>query len=180
MNYYDTFYKKLYTSVKSTLEGIGLPEVEVWYGRYDALEPSKTYCMMHLLEISDLGLSTEGHHYEKEDDNFINTVVTVLSSYVQFSIVGEDSAFVASRLRHNILYNKKYRDVFLTNELGITTRSSLRRVPQKLDTGWMDAYNFDISFTFSFVWEENKVDYFDEVQIGGIVYPPTRKVDIRV
>lgn len=180
MEYFSSLQRSLYTSVRDTLDAIGLEEVEVWYGRYDALEPSKTYCILHLLEVRDVGLTSENYHYDEVNEDFISSTVTFLSAYVQFSVVGESSALVSSKLRQNIINNRKHHDKFLKNGLGITNRSSLRRVPQKTDTGWMDAFNFDITFSFSFIYSEGDVDFFDKVEIEGKVYSPEKNMHFYV
>src|SRR5690625_624843 len=156
--------KALYIAVREVLDRLDLEQVELWWGRHDALMPDKTFCVMHLLQIQDDGLAT--NTYKDFPEEFTSSTVLFQTALIQFTVIGEDSPYVASSLRNNILHNPPSRVIMMENGFAVTTRSSIRRIPQQTDTGWLDSYNFDISFSFYTSYTEEEEDYFDKVEVG--------------
>lgn len=168
-NYYVSFRKAVWEAITEVLEGLGYGEdVEVWLGGQNALEPSKTFCVIEILNVQDVGLFTEGYSWDEDEQLMRAQYITHMTALVQISVIGRSAEEVAPSLRQAFINNRRYHDLFIKKGLGITKRSTLRNNPQKLDTTWMDCFVFDVNLDFSFV-DQEEYDHVETYDLEGKV-----------
>lgn len=160
--YYDLLEERLYAAVEESLTTMGLPLVKVLFASGDALEPSRTYCVLNILGVEQIGRITGT---QLDPDGNVGHP-TYYKALVQFTVIGGSARQVAPTMRQSIVNNTLYRNIFLKNGLSQTYRSGLRNIPQKRDTEWIECFNFDIHFNFMFV-DYQEMDSVDSVIITG-------------
>lgn len=165
-SYYQAFRMRLWEALSETLIDLGYPDVEVWMGGQNALEPQKTFCVFEILNLTDVGRFSESYYWDEDKEEFLSHFTTFMTSLVQITVIGKDSEIVAPNLRQSFVNNRKNHDLFRSKGLSITKRSGMRPNPQKLDTEWMDCFVFDINLDFSFV-DSEEYDYVEYFVING-------------
>lgn len=158
----------LYDATRKVLDTLGFTSVSVVFSNENALEPSKTYCVINILDIQQRGYRDEGTYLTPNPDDadspFLEFIVhyTVLT---QFSFIGLSAGDAGMDFRHNLVNNRKCVDIYRAYNFGMLEKSSLRRAPQMRETNWVDGYNMDINLSFA-VNTKQVTDWVDTIAVN--------------
>lgn len=163
MSIFSDLQDRLYDATRNSLNALGYTGASVIFSNQKALEPEKTYCVVHILDVqqhghkSDAGLNTKTNIYE---------TVTHYHVAVQFSFIGEDAGDVAIDFRHNVINNHALQDEYRKQNFGFLYRGNLIRSPQKRETDWVDNFDMDINFSFA-LFTKQQTDYINTVVVNN-------------
>ena len=169
--FYDKFEEHLYIATRKVLDDLSLTTVNVHYANNDVLEPSKTYCVLNVIDIQEFGYTDEAS-WMKLDQNTLD-FNTHYKACVQFSIIGTKARSVSTTLWHHITRNPVSVFTFQKNNLGFLNRSKIRKAPQLRESTWVDGFNFDIEMSFS-VYTKQVHDWIEKIVVNDeiITLPP--------
>lgn len=165
--FYEIIEDQLYDAVREVLDDLGYPAVEVVYANENILEPSKTYCVINILDFVQLGGKDEGTFLSVDPSQTVQEVLDIIVHYsipTQFSFIGKTAGNVSHDFRHNAINNRKSYESFMRQSFGMLQRSNLRKAPQLRETEWVAGYNMDISFSFSIYTRQS----YDWVEFIGV------------
>lgn len=123
-------------------------------------EPSVSYVVINVLQIEQVGKG-----YTSTLVNELNelTIQANYNVYVQFSFIGSQSGDMSQSFTQR-LNNVLFREELIRNNLGLRTKTNIRRAPQKRDTKWVEYHNMDVVFTYA-VNTQQIVDVIEAVII---------------
>jgi len=152
-SYYQKLEKALYLSLEGTFKLLGYEGIQIWFSHTNSLEPTKTYCVINILEVEQIGREVGEFVPSEIEGEWQGDMVTPTSyrALVQFSVLGKSAEEIAPRLMSAMSNNRVVLDLFVENGLGGMYRSSLRNSPQTREGGYIPMLNFDRSFSFSYV-----------------------------
>lgn len=170
--FYEVIEASLYDSVREVLDNLGYQKVPVVYANQNVLEPSKTYCVINILDFVQNGYRDEGTFISQDPSQEDPNVLDTISHYsipTQFSFIGESAGNVSHDFRHNTINNRKAYESFMKRNFGLLQRSSLRKAPQLRETEWVAGFNMDISFSFA-IHTRQSYDWVEFININGEVF----------
>lgn len=172
MSYYEDMEGHIYVATRNVLDFIGYPTVRVFYAEADVLEPEKTYMIINILDVEQVGLTNEASYVFGPEETLDTT--THYKVLVQFTITGDSSRIVAPDFRHNIINNRACSFEYNKENLAFLMRGKLRNVPYKRETQWVDCFNFDVEMSFALQTRQSH-DWVEQVVINDdIISPPTQ------
>lgn len=123
-------------------------------------EPSVSYVVINVLQIEQVGKG-----YTSTLVNELNelTIQANYNVYVQLSFIGSQSGDMSQSFTQR-LNNVLFREELIRNNLGLRTKTNIRRAPQKRDTKWVEYHNMDVVFTYA-VNTQQIVDVIEAVII---------------
>lgn len=154
----------LHSSLSDVLTTLGYPDTQIIYSNQNGLEPDKSYGVINILQINQVGRSDEASFIVPTSD--ILEFVTHHTLSIQISFIGTESDSIAYDFRHGLINNRRCFEALLKNNFGIASRGDVRRVPQKRESAWVEAYNMDIDLTFS-IFTRQSYDWVEYVDING-------------
>jgi len=154
---------KLNNALKDILDTIGYTDTKVIYSDQNGLEPDNTYGVVNILNISQVGFRDESTLIYAQPDNL--EFVTHHTISTQISFVGTEAGSVAYDFRQNMVNNRRCFEILMRSNFGIASRGDVRRIPQKRESAWVEAYNMDIDFTFS-VFSRESYDWVEDAVVN--------------
>ena len=154
----------LQRAFKKILEEIGYPDTQIVFSHQNGLEPDKSYGVINILQVNQLGGRNEASFIEPTSD--ILEFITHHSITIQISFVGTEAANVGYDFRQAMVNNRRCFEILQLANFGITSRGDVRRIPQKRETAWVEAYNMDIDFTFA-VFTRQSYDWVEYIDVNG-------------
>lgn len=148
------------------LEILEYPETQVIFSHQNGLEPNASYGVINILGVDQVGFRSEATFLLDEGD--ILETVTHYKLQVQISFVGTATSDIAQAFRHGMVNDRRCFETLLRANFGILDRGQIRRIPQKRESDWVDAYNMDFSFSFA-VNTRFTYDWIEYVDFEGIV-----------
>lgn len=132
----------------------------VIFSHENGSEPSVSYVVINILQIEQVGKG-----YTSTLVNELNelTIQSNYNVYVQFSFIGSQSGDMSQSFTQR-LNNVLFREELIRNNLGLRTKTNIRRAPQKRDTKWVEYHNMDVVFTYA-VNTQQIVDVIEAVII---------------
>lgn len=132
----------------------------VIFSHENGTEPSSSYVVINVLDDGQVGKG-----YTSTLVNELNelTIQANYNIYVQFSFIGSQSGEMAYSFTQR-LNNVLFREELIRNNLGLRTKTNIRRAPQKRDTKWVEYHNMDVVFTYA-VNTQQIVDVVEAVVI---------------
>lgn len=141
----------IYSTLRPALRNIALfanseyPTMPIIYSHSNGTEPAETYVSINILDIQQIG------HHSTPALTTANEVLDTRVFYevmVQFSFFGSLAGDASHSFTQRINNNPLIFEQLNRNKLGIMRKSTLRRAPQKRDTKWVEAFNFDVTFNY--------------------------------
>ena len=152
--------QKAFTDI---LTAIGYPDVNVIFSHQNGLEPDKSYGVINILQISQIGGRNEATLLAPGE---ILEFITHHTISIQISFVGTESDSLAYDFRQNMENNRVAFEILQRADLGMASRGDVRRIPQNRESAWVEAYNMDFDFTFA-VFTRQSYDWVEYVTING-------------
>lgn len=121
------------------------PTTPVIFSHSNGTEPAESYVVINLLQIEQVGKGYTSTLVNELDELTIQANYNV---YVQFSFIGSQSGEMSQSFTQR-LNNVLFREELIRNNLGLRTKTNIRRAPQKRDTKWVEYHNMDVVFTYA-------------------------------
>lgn len=169
----------IYTDVRQAIRKGALaalseyPTTPVIFSHTNGTEPAESYVVINILNIEQVGKGYTSTLVNELDELTIQANYNV---YAQFSFIGSKSGDMSQSFTQR-LNNVLFREELIRNNLGLRTKTNIRRAPQKRDTKWVEYHNMDVVFTYA-VNTQQVVDVVEAViivdEITGEVFtvPP--------
>lgn len=164
MSFYKSLEEGLYLSTVGALALAGHSDVICFFADDNILEPDKTYCVLNVIDIEQVGRVTEETLMTGPTPKLSNVVFNTI--LVQYSIIGKDARSVAPVLSNTIGNSRSSFMLFESNKLGIMEKSKIRNIPQKRETQWVPCFNFDLKLSFSLNSKE-EMNWIDYVKVNN-------------
>lgn len=168
--FYTVIEDNLYLSIRSILDILGYPEVLVVHSNVNSLEPSKTYCVIDILDTSQSGRTNEASYIASETPDGVDMLES-MTHYIlltQISFIGTNAGDVSHDFRHNISNNRVCFEEIQKKSFGLLSKSNLRRNPQKRETQWVNSFNMDMSLSFA-IRTRQSYDWVEYITINDEV-----------
>lgn len=117
----------------------------VIFSHSNGTEPAESYVVINILQIEQVGRGYTSTLVNELDELTIQANYNV---YVQFSFIGSQSGEMSQSFTQR-LNNVLFREELIRNNLGLRTKTNIRRAPQKRDTKWVEYHNMDVVFTYA-------------------------------
>lgn len=151
-SYIDLLEVALHKSVSYAFRRLGYTDKDItaWFV-VDVLEPSKTYLIMDVLDIEQIGREIGSFRGYPNDPHWmgLHQVMMTYKARVQFSIIGARAREMAPRIKYALTTDRDVLGTMTRNGLGAMHRSTLRKNDQVREAAIIPAYNFDMTFSFS-------------------------------
>lgn len=134
-------------------------DIIVQFSSQGKISKNTPYCIISVLEIVQNGGNNMSSYIPREVESDVDEFTTHYTLKVQYSIIGTSAVTIAPMFRHQLSQSQNSIYQFGKNGLGVLNKTSLRYIPQKWESDWVDAYNFDVNLTFAI----NTKQYFDWV-----------------
>lgn len=121
------------------------PTTPVIFSHSNGTEPAESYVVINVLQIEQVGKGYTSTLVNELDELTIQANYNV---YVQFSFIGSQSGEMSQSFIQR-LNNVLFREELIRNNLGLRTKTNIRRAPQKRDTKWVEYHNMDVVFTYA-------------------------------
>lgn len=141
----------IYTDVRQAIRKGALaalseyPTAPVIFSHTNGTEPAESYVVINILQIEQVGKGYTSTLVNELDELTIQANYNV---YVQFSFIGSQSGEMSQSFTQR-LNNVLFREELIRNNLGLRTKTNIRRAPQKRDTKWVEYHNMDVVFTYA-------------------------------
>lgn len=153
------------------LEIIGYEDTQVIFANQNGLEPDNTYCVIQVLGVTQVGRVTEASTLTEDE---ILETITNYKLDVQLSFIGTTSSASAQAFRHGMVNDRRCFETLMRSNFGIIDRGQIRKIPQKRESDWVDAYNMDFSFSFA-ILTRFSYDWIEYVDFEGVIIHRTPK-----
>lgn len=163
----------IYSSVRSALR-IGTLKVlaeyfptksaqdkAIIYSHTSGTEPSVPYVVIQIVSVNQVG-KTSYSTYASSAENL--TIINHYEIMAQFSFCGTTAGDMAYDFNNSIINNTVTREAFQLVNLAPINKSTLRRVPSKRDTAWVEYENLDVTFTYA-VKTNQAVDIIEHISL---------------
>lgn len=121
------------------------PTTPVIFSHSNGTEPAESYVVINVLQIEQVGKGYTSTLVNELDELTIQANYNV---YVQFSFIGSQSGEMSQSFTQR-LNNVLFREELIRSNLGLRTKTNIRRAPQKRDTKWVEYHNMDVVFTYA-------------------------------
>jgi hypothetical protein len=173
MSLYDDISRDIRVIIINSLSEY--PTTPVNYSHDNGPEPSSTYASLYILSLEQVGRTQSTSRLSTDLDLEFQSPYNCTA---QISFVGNDSTSIAysSHMRlANAVLNREFSQF---RNLSITSKTNIRRIPQKRDTQWVEICSFDITFFFISSFKQtigaiNQVVYEDPITEVEIAIPST-------
>ena len=148
---------------------IGLsPQVIAAY--QNGTEPAGAYVTYNIIGCDQVGRVEEATLTDDGDPLDPNIKYLWFKAFytanVQFNFIGVGSGDIALEFQHNVNNNRVVLEKWQKANLSPMRKSNIRNNPQKRETGWVDAYVIDV--TFSYVAQSKQViDWVEHIVVNG-------------
>jgi hypothetical protein len=152
MSFYTTVLDNLYDATHEVLTSLGYENVNVIFSGNNTTEPEKTYCLINVLNFSQVGFKDEATFLTDYDPQTQLGILETVSHYklsIQYSFIGNSADVVAMDFRHNLINNQVCISIFNKYNWGFLDRSDIRRSPQPRDAKWVEMFNMDMRLSFA-------------------------------
>lgn len=155
------------------------PTTPIIFSHSSGTEPAESYVVINILQIEQIGQAYTstlapitgtygwslgfGYSFSESDATPKLDIQANYNAYVQFSFIGSQSGEMSQSFKQR-LNNVIIREEFIRNNLGIRSKTNIRRAPQKRDTKWVEYHNMDVVFTYA-VNTQQDVDVVEAVVI---------------
>lgn len=158
MSFVDTFYSEL---VYQLNQSSSIPFIKD-YG--NAPEPTGSYCAVGVTTMNKLGRDTvQSYPTETGFEERIKQDYNVLFT---FSFYGDDAFERAFETQSTLSSRGFNEDLYSLGCLSLTDATTVQRVPELRDTGFINKAVFDINVLIGFE-HKSEVDWFDTVSYDG-------------
>ena len=157
----------LYDSFKDVLTSIGYPEMEVVFSHQNGLEPTKSYCVITILERQRYGRVQESTYLAADSSEMWYTNFYKL--YFQVSFIGDRSPDVAFDFDDAVGSSRVCIEAFQKRNLGYIDKSTLRRMPQPRESKWVESWNVDLNYSFA-LQSRQVMDWVEFIDVNGEIY----------
>lgn len=138
------------------------------------LEPTIPYVVIQILSTDQVG-RTSYSTLTDEDENL--TIITQYEITAQFSFCGTKAGDMAYDFNSAINNNVVMWEAFQKNNLAPLRKSTLRRLPLRRDTQWIEYENLDVTFSYA-VKTTQKVDVVERISVLGLGVTPEERIYI--
>lgn len=121
------------------------PNTLVKFSHDNGDEVPESYVVINILQQEQVG---KGYTSTLVNEDNELTIQANYNVYVQFSFIGSLSGDMAQSFTQR-LNNVLVREELIRNNLGLRTKTNIRRAPQKRDTKWVEYHNMDVVFTYA-------------------------------
>jgi len=146
----------------------------ILYSHTNGTEPSKPYVVIQIVSANQVG-RTSYSTLTDEDENL--TIITQYEIVTQFSFCGSLAGDMAFDFNNAINNNVIMWEAFQKNKLAPLRKSTLRRLPIKRETQWIEYQNLDVTFSYA-VKTTQKVDVVERISVLGLGDTPDERIYI--
>lgn len=162
----------IYSSVRNavrlgTVEALnqsGYTNVPVIYSHQNGAEPSAAYVVIQIVSLAQIGSSQEDTLTDESSPERKITYKSYYEGTIQFTFAGSAAPDMAHEFLNAIPGNIVVRESYQRNNLAPIRKSTLRRAPQKRDTGWVEFINLDVTFSYA-VKTTQTVDWVEHITL---------------
>lgn len=144
------------------------------FSHQSGTEPDVPYVVIQIVSANQVG-RTSYSTLTDEDENL--TIITQYEITAQFSFCGSLAGDMAYDFNSAINNNVVIWEAFQKNKLAPLRKSSLRRLPIKRETKWIEYQNLDVIFSYA-VKTTQKVDVVERISILGLGQDPDERIYI--
>lgn len=144
------------------------PNTPVIFSHQGGAEPSVPYVVINILSIEQVGHQTTSSLVNVTQELDVSAYYEVM---VQYSFCGSSAGDMAHSFSHRVSNNPLTFQQQQMNDLAFMRKSTIRRAPQKRDTGWVENFNIDVTYNYIFN-EQMLVDFVEGVVISEELTDP--------
>lgn len=150
MNLYEVLQDSLYDSLESIFNRLGYvdgQDIQIVFDSQNALEPTNTYCLVHILDTERIGRVHESTFLTWDEEEMWYTNFYTL--FVQLSIIGNKANEIIINFTDSVFSSRLCIEDWQKNSLGPIKQSKTRRIPQPRESGWTDSHNLDLTLSYA-------------------------------
>lgn len=121
------------------------PDSLVILAHQNGTEPSSSYAVVNIINIPQQGRSNTSTLADKNEQLHLQSVYGVL---VQYSFLGSEAGNMAHHFSNRISNNPVVQEELQKVNLSYMRKSTIRRIPEKRETRWVEKFNIDITFSY--------------------------------
>lgn len=140
------------------------------FSHVNGSEPANPYVVINVLGIEQIGRHSTSTLTDPSEGNILNVRVSYEIT-VQFSFCGSTAGDMAQSFTQRINNNPFSFSALNQEKLSVMRKSSIRRIPQKRDTQWVEYFNQDVVFTYT-INTEQSIDWVEAVVIEDTISEP--------
>ena len=160
--------RNLYTAIKSILNNLGYSNTQVVYANSNVLEPENTYCILNKISVSRAGRVDESATMPLANPILVYTNYYTL--LLQVSFVGKEADELMFDFNDAVFSNRMCIEAFQKNNFGPMSKSDVRNIPQKRDTGWVEMWNVDLNLSYAIQSKQQQSDWVETFEVEDRVY----------
>lgn len=166
MNIYTLVRKAARDSILTSLPEFFPTSVEksagIIFSHTNGSEPSIPYVVINILSIEQVGHQTTSTLVNTNQEMDVSAFYEVM---IQYSFCGSTAGDMVHTFSHRVSNNPLTFQQQQMNDLAFMRKSTVRRAPQKRDTGWVENFNTDITYNYIFN-EQMIIDFVEGVVIS--------------
>lgn len=151
-----------------------LQDQGIIFSHISGSEPVIPYVVIQIISTNQIG-KTSYSTLTDEDENL--TIITQYEITAQFSFCGSKAGDMAYDFNSAINNNVVMWEAFQKNSLAPLRKSTLRRLPIRRDTKWIEYQNLDVTFSYA-VKTTQKVDVVERISVLGLGTTPEERIYI--
>lgn len=156
---YTNLRADIYQFISSVVQA---PTTVIW-NYQNGTEPSGPYVGLYILDINQIGREEYSTYADETTtpDVYDIHVKATYEATLQVNFYGSTAGDLAHSFTHNI--NSPYFwETLDKHNLSIMRKSSLRNIPQKRDTQWVDGFSIDLTMAYAYD-SRQVIDVIDKV-----------------
>jgi len=156
----------IYDSLEAIFRELDYPEAKIVFANENGLEPTKTYCIVNILDRQRQGRTSYSTYLSRDAESWDTEFFTLC---LRLSFNGKEADSLSWDFDDGLPAIKPFMEEFQKRKLGFLRKSKLRRIPQPRETQWVDAWNLDVDFSFA-IQSRHVMDWVEFITINGEVF----------